>query len=583
MLLGSLRGYRIGWLRADLVAGVTVWAVLVPESLAYATIAGVPPVVGLYAAVPALLLYALLGSSRHLVVASMSATAALSAGIVGDLAEGGSDRYVALTTALAVVVGLVGIAAGLARMGFLASFISEPVLKGFIVGLALTIIVGQLPALFGVPKGDGDAFRQLGSLIGRLDDTVVPTLVVGAASLLLVLLLRRWLPLVPGALVAVLLGIVAVALLDLEDDGVAIVGPIAAGLPRLGLPHADAGDHLTLVGASVGVLLIGYAEGLGAAKTYAARAGYDVDPNRELLGLGAANLGSGLASGMVVNGSLSKTAVNGGAGARSQLSGLTVAALTVVTLLFLTGLFEQLPEATLAAVVIAAVVELVDVPALRRLYRVWTPQLGGIYGWAARADFLAALAALLGVLVFDTLPGLFIGIAVSLVLLLHRASRPHIARLARGTDPGAWLDTDRHPDLTPDPSVLVVRVESGLFFANADHVRATVRGLCTPSTRAVVLDAQTASFIDVTATDVLTQLAQDLARRHVTLAIAHPIGQTRDVLRRAAASTGVTLDSHPDVDAAVAALRGQPDDAAGDHAPPAGSPRVGEAARRAEQ
>ncbi|GAB3304291.1 SulP family inorganic anion transporter [Geodermatophilus aquaeductus] len=585
VLFGSLRGYHLGWLRADLVAGVTVWAVLVPESLAYATIAGVPPVVGLYAAVPALVLYAVLGSSRHLVVASMSATAALSAGIVGDLAEGGSDRYVALTTALAVVTGLVGIGAGLARMGFLAAFISEPVLKGFIVGLALTIMVGQLPKLFGVPKGEGDFFRQLGSLVGDLGDTVVPTLLVGVASLLLVLLLRRWLPLVPGSLVVVLLGIAAVALLDLDEEGVAIVGPIDAGLPRLGLPHAQAGDYLTLVGASVGVLLIGYAEGLGAAKTYAARAGYDVDPNRELLGLGAANLGSGLASGMVVNGSLSKTAVNGGAGARTQLSGLTVAALTVVTLLFLTGLFEQLPEATLAAVVIAAVVELVDVPALRRLYRVWTPQLGGIYGWAARADFLAALAALLGVLVFDTLPGLFIGIAVSLVLLLYRASRPHIARLARGSDPDTWLDLDRHPDLSADPAILVLRVESGLFFANADHVRDHVRSRLTDDTRAVVLDAQTAPFIDVTAAGMLTQLAHDLARAHVTLAIAHPLGQTRDVLRRAASSTAATLSVHPDVDAAVRATRAhqdEPTSAPGHRAPPAGSPGAGETAGRPE-
>lgn len=550
LVLGSLRGYRRGWLRSDVVAGLTVWAVLVPESLAYATIAGVPPVVGLYAAVPALVLYALLGSSRHLVVASMSATAALSAGIIGDLASAGSADYVALTAALAVVTGLLGLGAGLARLGFLASFISAPVLKGFIVGLALTIVAGQLPKLFGVPKGSGNFFEQMGSLVTHLGDTDAATLAVGVAALLLVLLLHRWLPLLPGSLVAVLLGIAAVALLDLEAEGVAVVGPIDAGLPRLGLPDAGATDYLTLVGAAVGVLLVGYAEGLGAAKTYAAQAGYDIDPNRELLGLGAANLGSGLASGMVVNGSLSKTAVNGGAGARSQLSGLTVAVLTVVTLLFLTGLFEQLPEAVLAAVVIAAVVELVDVPALRRLYRVWTPQLAGVYGWSARADFLAALAALLGVLVFDTLPGLFIGIAVSLVLLLYRASRPHIARLAPGTDPRAWLDLDRHPDLTPDPAVVVLRVESGLFFANADAVRDHVRAQLTPATRAVVLDAQTAPFIDVTATDMLTQLAAVLARQDVSLTLAHPVGQIRDVLRRAA---GPGLTVHPDVDAAVAA------------------------------
>jgi sulfate permease, SulP family len=575
LVFGSLRGYRLTWLRADVVAGLTVWAVLVPESLAYATIAGVPPVVGLYAAVPALVLYALLGSSRHLVVASMSATAALSAEIVGDLTSAGSGEYVALTAALALVTGLLGLGAGLARLGFLASFISAPVLKGFIVGLALTIVAGQLPKLFGVPKGSGNFFEQLGALVSELGDTDGATLAVGVTGLVLVLVLRRRLPLVPGSLVVVLLGIAAVALLDLDERGVAIVGPIDAGLPRFGLPDAGATDYLTLVGAAVGVLLVGYAEGLGAAKTYAARAGYDIDPNRELLGLGAANLGSGLASGMVVNGSLSKTAVNGGAGARSQLSGLTVAVLTVVTLLFLTGLFEQLPEAVLAAVVIAAVVELVDIPALRRLYRVWTPRLAGVYGWSARADFLAALAALLGVLVFDTLPGLFIGIAVSLVLLLYRASRPHVARLAPGTDPGSWLDLDRHPDLTPDPAVVVLRVESGLFFANADAVRDHVRAQLTPATRAVVLDAQTAPFVDVTATEMLNQLAADLARRDVTLTLAHPVGQIRDVLDRTAAGSGVALTVEPDVDAAVAACRrGQEEPA-----PPPASPGSGEATR----
>src|SRR4051794_24495736 len=226
LMLPSLRGYRPAWLRSDLLAGLTVWAVLVPESLAYATIAGVPPVVGLYAAVPALVLYALLGTSRHLVVATMSATAALSAGIIADLAGGGSDRYLALTAALAVVTGLLGILAGLARMGFLAAFISEPVLEGFIVGLALTIMVGQLPKLFGVPKGEGDFFRQLASVIGHLGDTNLPTLVVGATSLLLVLLLRRWLPLVPGSLVVVLLSIAAVAVFNLHARGVAIVGHI---------------------------------------------------------------------------------------------------------------------------------------------------------------------------------------------------------------------------------------------------------------------------------------------------------------------------------------------------------------------
>jgi high affinity sulfate transporter 1 len=544
-----LRGYRPEWLRGDIVAGLTVWAVLVPESLAYASIAGVSPVVGLYAAPPALVLYALLGSSRHLVVGPMSATAALSAAAVADFATQGQPAYVTLTAALAIVTGIAALAAGLLRLGFLASFISEPVLKGFIVGLALTIIAGQLPKLFGVDKGEGDFFEQIGDLLGNLGDTSVPTLLIGLVSLAIVMGLRRFAPVVPGSLVAVAFGIVIVELLDPDVD---IVGRIDSGLPSVGLPDAPASDYLDLAASAVGVALVGFAEGLGAAKTYAARRHYDIDTNRELIGLGAANLGSGLASGMVVNGSLSKTAVNGGAGANSQLSGIVVAVLTVVTLLFLTGLFESLPEATLAAVVIAAVIELVDVPALVRLYRVYSGRLGRIYGVAARPDFIAAVAALAGVLIFDTLPGLFIGIAVSLVLLLYRASRPNVAVLGRLAT-GHWVDVERG-DATPRDDVVVLRPEAGLFFANAEHVRRSILANARRAgVKAVVLDAKTVPFIDVTAAEMLLQLRDDLARDGVQLVLARDIGQVRDVLRRAGVADDALLS--PTVEDAVNRVR----------------------------
>jgi sulfate permease, SulP family len=558
-LLPSLRGYRPGWIRLDVLAGLSVWAVLVPESLAYATIAGVPPVVGLYAAIPALVLYAVFGTSRVVVVATMSATAALSASIVGMYASAGGDDFIAITAGLAIVTGFLGITAGLARMGFLANFISEPVLKGFVVGLALTIIAGQLPALFGVPKESGNFFEEIRGLVQNLSETNGATLAVGAVSLVVVLGCRRWLPLLPGSLLAVLLGIAATAVLGLEDKGVEVVGTITAGLPSVGVPEGlGFEDYLALAGAATGVLLLGFVEGLGPAKSYAARDGYDIDPNRELIGLGAANLGAGLASGMVVNGSLSKSAVNANSGARSQVSNITVAALVVITLLFLTGIFETLPEATLAAVVIAAVIELVDIPSLVSLFRVWTGNLGHIYGWAARADFIAALAALLGVLVFDTLPGLFIGIAVSVLLLVFRASRPGVATLARtgasSTGPGIWVDAARHPDLPINAEVLVVRVESPLFFANADHVRQSIRGRISESTVGVVLDAETTPSIDVTATEMLIQFADELRRRGVRLIVAHGIGQVRDVLRRAGADADVLQSMYVTVDEAVSSF-----------------------------
>ena len=362
------------------------------------------------------------------------------------------------------------------------------------------------------------------------------------------LVLRHVAPVVPGSLVAVALGILAVEVAGFDVD---IVGHIDSGLPPVGLPDAPASDYLNLAASAVGVALVGFAEGLGAAKTYAARHHYDIDANRELLGLGAANIGSGLASGMIVNGSLSKTAVNGGAGASSQVSGLVVAVLVVVTLVFLTGVFESLPEATLAAVVIAAVIELVDIPSLVRLYRVWTSRLGQVYGRAARPDFVAALAAMFGVLVFDTLPGLFIGIAVSLTLLLYRASRPNVAVLGR-LPGGQWADVARADDAEPEPGVVVLRVEAGLFFANADHVRQAVRTYAAADgVRAVVLDAETVPFVDVTAAGMLAALRDELERDGIRVLVARDIGQVRDVLRRA----GDEQHVFPSVEAAVTQAR----------------------------
>src|SRR5262245_52322036 len=266
-LFPSLRGYERSWLRADVIAGLTVWAVLIPESLAYASIAGVSPVIGLYAAPAALVLYAAFGSSRHLVAGPMSATAALSAAAVASVATAGTDDYVAFTAALAIITGLLAFAAGLLRLGFLASFISEPVLKGFIIGLALTIIMGQLPKLFGVEKSSGEFFEQLAGFVRHLDDTNGPTLAVGVASLALVLLLRRFAPVVPASLAAVVFGVVAVQVFDLIDRDVAVVGHIASGLPSLGLPEGlSFGDYGSIVASAAGVMLVGFAEGLGAAK-----------------------------------------------------------------------------------------------------------------------------------------------------------------------------------------------------------------------------------------------------------------------------------------------------------------------------
>jgi SulP family sulfate permease len=552
-LFASLRGYRREWLTKDVIAGLTVWAVLVPESLAYATIAGVSPVIGLYAAPAALILYAAFGSSRHLVTGPMAATAALSAAAVADLAADDAD-FLVFTVILALVTGAFALIAGLLRLGFLANFISEPVLKGFIIGLALTIIVGQLPKLFGIEGGEGNFFEKLWAWLTNLGDTHLPTLIVGLISLAIVMLCREYVPRLPGPLIAVVFGILVVGLLGLDEQGVDIVGDIESGLPTLGLPDATIDHYLAIAASALGVMLVGFAEGLGAAKTYATRHHYEIDANRELIGLGAANLGSGLSGGMVVNGSLSKTAVNGSAGAQSQISSVVVAVLTVITLLFLTGLFSDLPEATLAAIVIAAIIELVDIESLRELYRSYSERLGRIYGFAARPDFIAAMAALLGVLFFDTLPGLFIGIIVSILLILYRSSRPHIAPL--GLQPGTevYVDAERNRHAATTPGVEVARVESGMFFANADFIRTHIRALASrPGTRAVVIDAETIPFVDVTSVKMLNELAETLDAEGVRLALAKDIGQVRDLLPPERGSG--TVEVYSTIDEAVAAMK----------------------------
>ncbi len=552
-LFGSLLPYRRSWLVHDLVAGLTVWAVLVPEALAYASIAGVSPAVGLYAAPSALIFYAAFGSSRHLVVGPMSATAALSAAAVGSMVVGNSGMYATLTATLAVTAGVLALALGLARLGFIANFISEPVLKGFIIGLALTIMIGQVPKLFGVSKGDGDFFSQLAHLIGHLGDTSGWTLLVGGASLAVVAVLRKVAPVVPGSLAVVLLAILVAKVASLDHHGVELVGHIDRGLPHYGFPNAPLHAYVDLGSFAIGIVLVGFAEGLGAAKNYAAAKHYDIDTNRELIGLGTANFAAGLSSGMVVNGSLSKTAVNGSAGARTQLSGLVVALLTVLTLLFLTGLFQYLPEATLSAVVIVAVSELVDLGAMVRLYRTVTGPLRHIYGHAARVDFIAAVAALGGVMIFDTLPGLFIGIGISVILIVYRASRPHVAEL--GLDPDGedrYVDLAREPQAVVPAGLVVLRVESGLFFANADNVRAVVRSAASRSgVVAVVVDVESVPAIDVTAALMLGELAGDLHRDHVELVLARSLGQVRDVLSVAEPGRP-ELPIYPTVRAAVA-------------------------------
>ena len=548
----SLRNYQRDWVRGDVVAGLTVWAVLVPSALAYATIAGVSPVVGLYAAPAAMILYAALGSSRQLITGPSAAAAALSAAVVGNAVAGDGDQFLVTTAALAVCVGVAALIAGLLRLGFLANFISEPVLKGFIIGLSLTIMAGQVPKLFGVEPGTGDFFERVWDFLVNIGETNWLTLLVGIVSLAVLFGFPRLIPAIPATLAAVVLGIGSVELFGLGAHGVAIVGSIDSGLPSLALPDLSLDRFGSLTAAALGVMLVGFAESLGTAKIYAQRENRGVDPNRELIGLGAANLGAGISGGFVVNGSLSRTAVNNTAGGRTQLVGLIAAGLTILTLLFLTDYFESLPVATLAAVVIVALIDLIDFAALRDFYRVYSSRLGRAYGFAARMDFVAAVAAMLAVMIFGTLAGLFIGVLVSLLLLLYRASRPPVAELGRV--PGAsghFSDLDRHPENRRVEGITVLRVEGGLFFANADAIAAEIRRAAQrDDVHAIVIDAETMPFIDVTAAQILDRMARELRADGVRLVIARNVGQVRDVLG-AALGNSLLDAAYPTVDEAV--------------------------------
>jgi sulfate permease, SulP family len=534
-LFSSLRGYQRTWLRGDAIAGLTVWAVLVPEALAYGSLAGASPVVGLYAVPAALILYAAFGSSRHLVTGPMSATAALSAGAIAQFVTHGGTNAAALTAALAIATGLAALVAGLLRLGFVATLISEPVLKGFIIGIALTIISGQLSKLLGIEGTHGNFFQQIWGVLKHLGDAQGASLAVGVSSLALILGLEHFAPRIPAMIVVVVVSIVVTKALKLEDHGVHIVGNVPRGLPKVGLPDIAGKDYLDLTRDALAIMLLSFVEGLAAAKSFAASNGYEIEANRELIGLGAANLGSGLSGGMVVGGSLSKTAVNGGAGARTQMSGIVAAVLAVITLLFLTGLFKYLPEPTLAAIVIAAVIGLVDIPAMKEIWSVRGRELIRVYGLpvAARPDFLAAVAALFGVLIFEALPGLFIGLVISLLLLLFRTSRPHLAVLGRIPSTEVWADVDRHPNAEQTPGVLIVRPEAGLYFVNADAIHHALRTLVAEHhPTAVVLDLEAVPGIDMTAIGMLHLVRAELQADSIGLYVTRDIAQVRDVLAR---------------------------------------------------
>jgi high affinity sulfate transporter 1 len=519
-----LPAYPREWLRSDLTAALTSWGVMVPVALAYAGLAGVPPELGLVTAFAALAVYAVFGTSRHLKVTTSSTMAVMSASVVVGLAGGDPALYLALTSALALMVGVILVAAGLAKLGFISDFLAKSVVTGFIAGLAITIIIGQLPKILGVPSLSGSLPEQVVQLIGELPDTNPYTLAVGLVSLAVILVLRRVAPRVPGSLIVLVLGILAVSALDLASYGISVVGEVATGMPLPSIPFVPLTTLPYLALGAAGIVFLAVGESVGAGRAYAARHGYEIDADQEMVALGAANVATGLFGGFTTDASLSQTATAESAGAKSQVSSLVTSALILATALLLAPLFKNLPNAVLGAIVITAVLSLIDVGEIRR-YWAWR-----------RTDFMLAMAAMVGVLLTTVLVGMVFAVALSIAFVLYRASRPHVAALGRIPGQRAtYADQRRHPEAHPVPGLLIIRLDAPLYFFNANVARTQIEGLVEASAadvHGVLIDLAATADIDVTTTDMLFGLVGELHGRSIEVLLAQVKGPVRDRMRR---------------------------------------------------
>lgn len=542
-----LDGYRANDLKRDCAAGATVAVMLVPQAMAYALLAGLPPVAGLYAATFPLMAYALVGTSRQLAVGPVAMISLLAATACGRVAEPGSAAYIQAMALLALLAGAMQILLGWLRAGFLVNFVSHAVISGFTSAVAVVIALSQLKHLLGIELDGGTtAVNVAVRAVRRLPEAHAPTVVLGLGALGALAACRKKWPRFPGALLAVAAGAGLVAGLRLHERGVRTVGFVPRGLPAWDMPVASAQTVLALLPAALVIVFIGYMESNAVSQWIASREKYRVNPNRELLGLGLANLTAGLFSGYAVTGGFSRTAVNYQAGARSPLSSLVTAGLVLLALLALTPLFTLVPYAVLAAVIMVAVAGLFDVREAARLFR-----LKKADGWTLAVTFAVTLAA-------GIEEGLLAGIFVSLLLFVARSSRPRTVVLGRVGDRDEFHDIGRRPDAVTCPDVIVIRVDASLYFANARFVEDRVRErlALNPEARWVLMDMSGVNDIDAVAVAVLDDLMEACAHRGVRFAFAGMKAQVRDVAARDgwADKLGAHLD-HPGLGPALAALR----------------------------
>ena len=521
--VGVARHYERSSLRSDLVAGAIVAVVAVPSSLAMGELAGLPVVFGLYATFLPLVGYAVFGSSRHLVVGPDATMATLTAAIIAPLAivDGTTDpaRYAALAAALALTMGVVLILAGMLKLGFIADFFGKPVLLGYINGIALTIIAGQLGKMFGMDIEADDFFAILKEFVSELDEASGATALLSAALLAPALLVRRFARAVPAPVAVLLLGLLLGSVLDVDELGIAVVGDVEQGLAPLGLPDVGLADYADLLLPAVAFALIVFADGIATVRTFALKHGYDVDANAELRGFGAAGLLAGASSALPISGSGSRTAVNDDSGGRTQVMGLAAAVVVGLFLLFLMPLIEPLPKAALGVIVVVAALGLFNVRSVWRLRRVRPAEVG------------LALSAFLGVLVVGVVGGIVVAIGLSIGVFLYRAARPHDAVLGKVEDLDGYHDIERWDDVQTRPGLIVYRFDAPLFFVNAEYMRQRVLALVDAGDDIewLVLNTEAWTYLDATAIDTLEQLHAELADRGVTVAVARLKGRQREI------------------------------------------------------
>ncbi|MCG8417437.1 MAG: solute carrier family 26 protein [Proteobacteria bacterium] len=530
-LLGVVAGYRKDDLPSDLAAGLTTAVMLVPQAMAYAMLAGLPPIAGLYASVAPLALYALFGTSRQLAIGPVAMVSLLVASGVGDLAPAGTDAFIAHAVLLAAMVGVIQLGMGLVRAGFLVNFLAHPVISGFTAAAAIIIGFSQLEHLLGVDLARTHHVHKIfAQALEELGAVNVATVVLSVASGTLLIALKRWQPLFPRALAVVVLGSLGVWIFDLAGRGVAIVGEVPGGFPLPGLPAFEWAAVQKLAPVAAAIALVGFMESISVAKAFARRKrhqvgraqGYSIDANQELVALGMANIGGALFSAYPVTGGFSRTAVNAQAGARSTLAGLVTAAVVALTLLFLTPLFTYLPKAVLAAIIVTAVLDLVDIAEVVHLWRV------------KRSDLALLLITFLATLALGIEQGILIGVTASLLWFIVRSTHPHIAVLGRIPGTRVYRNVARHSDAETVPGTLIVRMDASFYFGNVTFLTDTLHQLEADlgPLNTVILDASAINNLDSSADAALRDLLSDYKARDITFLLARVKGPVKDVLER---------------------------------------------------